>query len=86
MVSEDFQEEIFLHYSYIQMDGYKTLDTGQAVLFEATQTPTGIHAKAVEPVTKEGLLDIDHEIAAWDQEPDQSKVNFTESLVENIRV
>ena len=37
-------EDLFAHYSAIQMDGYKTLKAGQAVTFEITQGPKGLHA------------------------------------------
>jgi CspA family cold shock protein len=37
-------EDLFAHYSAIQMDGYKTLKAGQAVVFEIIQGPKGLHA------------------------------------------
>lgn len=37
-------EDLFAHYSAIQMDGYKTLKAGQAVSFEIVQGPKGLHA------------------------------------------
>lgn len=37
-------EDLFAHYSAIQMDGYKTLKAGQAVTFEIIQGPKGLHA------------------------------------------
>nr|WP_225778394.1 cold shock domain-containing protein CspD [Pseudomonas sp. Marseille-Q3773] len=37
-------EDLFAHYSAIQMDGYKTLKAGQAVSFEIIQGPKGLHA------------------------------------------
>ena len=46
----NFQEDIFVHYSYIQMEGYKVLKAGQTVQFEAVETPTGLHAKTVKPI------------------------------------
>ncbi len=35
-------EDIFAHYSTIQMEGYKTLKAGQAVNFELQQGPKEI--------------------------------------------
>ena len=46
----DDQTEYFVHYSYIDMDGYKTLKAGQAVTFEMVETDKGIQAHNVEPV------------------------------------
>ncbi|MCE7762819.1 cold shock domain-containing protein CspD [Pseudomonas putida] len=44
-INEDGKDEdLFAHYSAIQMDGYKTLKAGQAVSFEIIQGPKGLHA------------------------------------------
>ncbi|RII78333.1 cold shock domain-containing protein CspD [Pseudomonas monteilii] len=40
--------DLFAHYSAIQMDGYKTLKAGQAVEFEITQGPKGLHATNIQ--------------------------------------
>ena len=37
-------EDLFVHYSYIEMDGYKSLKAGQSVTFETLQAPKGLHA------------------------------------------
>ncbi|MNG32213.1 Cold shock-like protein CspD [compost metagenome] len=37
-------EDLFAHYSAIQMDGYKTLKAGQPVSFDILQGPKGLHA------------------------------------------
>jgi len=37
-------EDLFVHYSSIQMDGYKTLKAGQSVEFDIQQGPKGLHA------------------------------------------
>ncbi|KAF0865788.1 cold shock domain-containing protein CspD [Pseudomonas sp. LD120] len=41
---EGKNEDLFAHYSAIDMDGYKTLKAGQAVSFEIIQGPKGLHA------------------------------------------
>jgi CspA family cold shock protein len=44
-INEDGKtEDLFAHYSAIQMDGYRTLKAGQAVVFEIIQGPKGLHA------------------------------------------
>jgi len=44
-INEDGKsDDLFAHYSAIQMDGYKTLKAGQAVVFEIIQGPKGLHA------------------------------------------
>ena len=40
-------EDIFTHFSTIQMDGYKTLKAGQQVEFELESGPKGLHASNV---------------------------------------
>ncbi|MBP9764340.1 MAG: cold shock domain-containing protein CspD [Gammaproteobacteria bacterium] len=37
-------EDIFAHFSAIEMEGYKSLKVGQKVLFEISQGPKGLHA------------------------------------------
>jgi CspA family cold shock protein len=40
-------EDIFAHYSTIDMEGYRTLKAGQPVQFEVEQGPKGMHASAI---------------------------------------
>ncbi|MGH9760882.1 MAG: cold-shock protein [Blastocatellia bacterium] len=40
-------EDIFVHYSAIQSDGYKTLAEGQRVEFSVTEGPKGLAASNV---------------------------------------
>lgn len=37
-------EDIFVHYSAIKYDGYKTLAEGQLVSFDLIETPKGLQA------------------------------------------
>lgn len=41
VIEDDGSEDLFAHYSAIEMDGYKTLKAGQAVSFEIIQGPKG---------------------------------------------
>jgi CspA family cold shock protein len=50
LLSEDQSKEVFIHYSSISMDGYRTLRTGQPVLFQSSQGPKGFHATAIEVI------------------------------------
>ena len=53
----DSEEDVFVHYSSIEMDGYKTLKAGQTVSFELNQGPNGLFATNIttnsEMVTEE---------------------------------
>ena len=42
--SEDSPEEYFVHFSSIDMDGFKTLKVGQKVSYTLRQTDKGIQA------------------------------------------
>ena len=45
------QEDIFIHYSAIEMDGYKTLSEGALVKYELLRTDKGLQAKKVLQVS-----------------------------------
>jgi CspA family cold shock protein len=47
IVAEDAEEDVFVHYSQILMDGFKTLAEGQPVQFELVETPKGLQAHKV---------------------------------------
>jgi len=40
-------EDVFVHFSAIQSEGYKSLNEGQAVEFEVKQGPKGLQAENV---------------------------------------
>jgi CspA family cold shock protein len=40
-------EDVFVHFSAIEMDGFKTLAEGQTVAFEVTTRDKGLHASNV---------------------------------------
>ena len=50
--TDSFTEDIFAHFSQVEMDGYSTLKAGQTVLFYVEKKPTGFHAKNIFPVTE----------------------------------
>jgi cold shock protein len=44
---DDGSEDLFAHFSAIQMNGFKTLKEGQKVAFEVTQGPKGKQASNI---------------------------------------
>lgn len=50
VVPDNSEQDIFVHFSSIAMDGYKTLREGQRVQFEITEGPKGLHAVSLEAV------------------------------------
>ncbi|GAA4903791.1 cold shock domain-containing protein CspD [Ferrimonas pelagia] len=45
-------EDVFAHYSTIDMDGYRTLKAGQEVQFSMEKGPKGMHASNIQPANK----------------------------------
>jgi cold shock protein len=48
---DDGSEDLFAHFSAIQMEGFKTLKEGQKVKFEVTQGPKGKQASSIQSAT-----------------------------------
>jgi CspA family cold shock protein len=46
---DEGEEEVFAHFSAIEMDGYKTLKRGQKVEFELNSGPKGLQAGSIRP-------------------------------------
>ena len=46
-ITPESGEDVFVHFSAIQMDGYKSLNEGQAVEFDVVKGPKGLHASSV---------------------------------------
>jgi CspA family cold shock protein len=48
IVPEDGGDDVFAHYSTIQMEGYRSLKAGQEVKYEVMQGPKGLHAENID--------------------------------------
>lgn len=53
ILPDDGGDDLFVHYSSIEMDGYKTLKAGQTVSFEVIEGPKGLHATKIVPMDSE---------------------------------
>ena len=42
---DDGEQDVFVHFSAIDMEGYRTLKEGRRVEFEVEQGPKGLHAQ-----------------------------------------
>ena len=49
IIEEGCSDDLFAHFSSVQMDGYKTLKAGQSVTFEKKPSDKGIHAVNIVP-------------------------------------
>lgn len=72
-IEQDVGDDLFVHYSDIQQEGYKTLSEGQEVEFEIEETDKGLAAKNVTVTSDvEGSDESDDEDAENDEEPGTS--------------
>lgn len=69
VVADGRDEDLFAHYSAIQMEGYRTLKAGQPVQFEIIQGPKGLHAINIQSVTE--------------KKPEEAKVGLKETASAN---
>ncbi|QKX18314.1 cold shock domain-containing protein CspD [Microbulbifer sp. YPW1] len=54
ILADEGGEDLFAHYSAIQMEGYRTLKAGQQVNFDIIQGDKGYHAANISVATAEG--------------------------------
>ncbi|MDG2018805.1 MAG: cold-shock protein [Porticoccaceae bacterium] len=52
IINKDGAQDIFVHYSSIVCDGYRTLKSGQIVNYEIKEGEKGLHAENVVPIFK----------------------------------
>ena len=48
LINGEDGKDIFVHYSHIQQEGYKSLEEGQEVTFDAVDSDKGLQARNVE--------------------------------------
>jgi CspA family cold shock protein len=49
ILCEEIEDDIFVHYSEIQQEGFKSLEPGEKVQFELHKSPKGFRARNVIP-------------------------------------
>lgn len=49
-IEQEDGADVFVHYSEIQSDGFKTLQENQEVEFDVTEGPKGLQSQNVRPV------------------------------------
>ncbi|SFR48505.1 cold-shock DNA-binding protein family [Marinobacter daqiaonensis] len=49
IIEEGCSDDLFAHFSSVQMDGYKTLKAGQPVTFDKKPSDKGVHAVNIVP-------------------------------------
>jgi len=46
-IEQDGETDVFVHYTAIRMNGYRTLKEGQSVVYTILETPKGLQASEV---------------------------------------
>ena len=75
IIEDGETEDLFAHFSSIQMDGYKTLKAGQIVQFEKQPADKGFHAvsitsaETISPASQPSAHNVDHDEFISVEEP-----------------
>lgn len=78
-IEQEVGEDLFVHYSDIEQDGYKTLDEGHEVEFDIEETEKGLAAKEVTVVGEEPASDSGSEDFSEDFSTEDLESQMTES-------
>ncbi|MGM0569593.1 cold shock domain-containing protein [Marinobacter sp.] len=54
IIEEGCSDDLFAHFSSVQMEGYKTLKAGQPVTFDKKPSDKGVHAVNIVPEQQAG--------------------------------
>jgi len=81
-IEREGESDVFVHYSQIQMDGFKDLKEGQVVSFDLVDTSKGLQAANVRAVdASEGTpLESEDTTPSTEPEPSQESNQFDPSL------
>ena len=78
-------EDLFVHFSYIEMEGYKSLRAGQAVTYITRQADKGTHAVDVRFIHEENTTD-QNGVSPTEVTPEQSGITQSEGTASNVEL
>ncbi|ROU01610.1 cold shock domain-containing protein CspD [Marinobacter sp. R17] len=82
IIEDGGSEDLFAHFSAVQMDGYKTLKAGQTVSFEKKPSDKGTHAVNIVPLDRLEKRDAPPKTAA-NAEHDEAGSDSSEAAQDN---
>ncbi len=74
-------EDLFVHYSYICMEGYRSLKAGQQVTYETREAPKGLHAMDINII---GVEQPEHEQPTMELDAPENELD-SETLHKSYR-
>jgi len=77
ILADGREEDLFAHYSAIQMSGYRSLKAGQAVCFEIVHGPKGLHAVNISTICADVPISDTSEAAQSADAPSHASAEMT---------
>ena len=77
-------EDLFAHYSSIEMEGYKTMKAGQTVAFETVKGDKGLHATNIQIVDAESSSDSTSTSSAQDTQQAKTNTEASQTVAEEF--
>jgi CspA family cold shock protein len=87
VLPEEGGEDLFVHYSAIEMDGYKTLKAGQDVQFDIVEGPKGLHAVNIQDVEGDDTESADLGVSVEfdiDEEPEVGESHIDDASTPDV--
>lgn len=81
IIEEGCSDDLFAHFSSVQMEGYKTLKAGQPVTFDKKPSDKGVHAVNIVPEQQPAAKGQDPRPAREDADQEQSQATNVVRMV-----
>ena len=81
IIEEGCSDDLFAHFSSVQMEGYKTLKAGQPVTFEKKPSDKGVHAVNIVPEHQPAVQGQESQPAMDDAEQERGRTSNVVRMV-----